>query len=182
MSAWGGPVKARSLWALAGAAAVLALLVLALGSADRGQHLADHHAAGYARHLAPGSVHSVTVQGPAVPVALRYERISQGPWMRSGKPLAQTELRELELALTLLRNAPPEREFAQAAPDFGLEQPSLTVTVQADQAAPLLLALGGSNPMGLSRYVQVQDGAKTTLALMPGDAVAPWERLLQMPR
>ena len=153
-------------WAVAALAAVALLLMLALRSPDRQKGLTEYEAAGTMRHIA--TVDVTAVQLVAGTRELRFER-RNGAW--------SDDAPAIEAALRLLHNTPPERNFEVAAPEFGLDPPTLTVRVQTADGRAFEADFGAANPIGLARYVRVRSGGTTTLHLMPGYVAEAWEPL-----
>ena len=155
-------------WAAAALAAIALLLVLALRSPDRQKGLTQYEAAGTMRHIATTDV--TAVQLIAGTRARRLER-RNGVW--------PADAVEIEAALRLLHNTPPERSFDAATPEFGLDPPAFTVRLTTADGRAFEADFGAANPMGLARYVRVRDAGATALYLMPGYLAEAWEPLMQ---
>lgn len=85
----------------------------------------------------------------------------------------------LDGALALTRDAAPERNLTAADIEgmglatYGLARPALIVTIRTEGAPPLRIAFGGANPLGLSRYAQVE--GESGIWLVPGHLARAWE-------
>ena len=91
----------------------------------------------------------------------------------------------LEGALALTRDAAPERNLTEeeiagtGLAVYGLAPPGLTVTVKGDGFPVFRMRFGGTNPLGLSRYAQV-DG-RPGIWLVPGHLARAWEETMGGP-
>jgi hypothetical protein len=92
---------------------------------------------------------------------------------------------KLEYAIKLLRVTAPERhidpqEMAGTKPaDFGLEQPGLGLAVSGPALPPFVIAFGALNPLGLSRYAQIEQ--REGLWLLPKHVSDAWESVVELP-
>jgi hypothetical protein len=166
----------RHAWWLAAAAALLVLLALALVGPDRQSALGEHVAGGPLRHVEPQAVQRAELtQGPR---SATLERDGATRWRRNGQPLDDALAQRVEVGLRLLHNTPPEREFDAAQAEYGLATPSLTVVLHSAGTAPVTLAFGATNPIGLARYTHVQRGGDANVVLLPSDVHDAWAGLL----
>lgn len=166
----------RHAWVLAAAVALGMLLVLAFVGPERQGALGQNVAAGPMRHVAVDAVRRVQLRQGEHSVA--FERSHAG-WAHNGQPLPAPVAERLQQSLRLLHNTPPEQRFEAELAEFGLASPSLTIELAADGGAPLTLAFGAANPIGLARYARVTSGPETGLVMLPSDVHDHWLQLLQ---
>ncbi|HMM90190.1 hypothetical protein [Bradyrhizobium sp.] len=108
-----------------------------------------------------------------------FVRTQDGWRATAGTATAGLDAR-LDSALRLLRNSGPDRVLTKAevtragAAQFGLAPPRLRVIVSGPDASVFAISFGGTNPMGLSHYAQL-DGS-SEIALLPTFVAEEWER------
>lgn len=166
----------RHAWVLVAAAAALLLLMLALHSPDRQKGLAEYQAAGPMRHIATADI--VALRIVAGEQQWRFERRAAGWQIVEGRALPNAATTSaIETGLRLLHNTPPERGFDTESPDFELTPPALRVSLATTGGATFEAEFGGTNPMGLARYVRIREHGQSALHLMPGYVAESWEQV-----
>ena len=102
-----------------------------------------------------------------------------------GGPLGMLDPRlQVEEGLALLHRSGPERiltpdEAAGAEREFGLAEPTLSVTARTVSDPPFTIHFGVKNPLGLARYARVDGRAE--VVLLPAFVAETWERLVGPP-
>jgi len=110
-----------------------------------------------------------------------FHRGSDGEWQSTSRELS----RLLDDAVALTRNAAPERNLSAAEiagirlAEYGLDPPSLVVSVHGPGKEAFRIALGGVNPLGLSRYAKVE--GHEGVWLVPGHLARAWEDVMSGP-
>jgi hypothetical protein len=167
------PLLKRRVWpALAWVAGVALLLGAWLGGSGERRSATAFVPAGPLADVPSASVRAVEVRRGEQ--RWRFERDGER-WRGVGFDATPAQRKALDDALTLLRNAAPERRFdsADEQPDLqaaGLEPPRLSVTI--DAAVPLRIDFGGANPLGVSRYARP---AGQPPMLLPRYVADAWE-------
>ncbi len=110
-----------------------------------------------------------------------FQRDSDGLWqLHATDAAAANDLAEhIETGLTLLHNSAPQRtDLAdQQLAEFGLEPPRLTVTARTAIGDSIMIAFGGTNPLGLARYTRIVGRAE--ILLMPAFVADAWQRVAE---
>lgn len=175
------PTAARNAWIAASAAAGLLLLGLALFGPERGGSLQGHEAGGTMAAIALEQIQRIEVRAGPRQWLIEHRAgswVSEPAWPQGADAQAR-----LVRALTVLRNAVPERQFEHATPEFGLDAPALQLrvfTAAGDEPA-YAVDIGALNPIGLAHYARVRRAGQVQLVLLPAYAADEWRPLLGLP-
>jgi hypothetical protein len=156
--------------------ALLYLVVMWLSGARPGrEQFVAFEAAGVMR-AAPADVRRVEIRRATS--SWRVDR-SGDAWTLDAQPLPDAAAGHLALATKFLHTARPVRELAgvDAHDDaFGLERPTLEVTVTQADGSTLVLAFGGPTPDRGLQYMRLerQQGGTSSVYLMSAFVGAEW--------
>ncbi|MGQ9684165.1 MAG: DUF4340 domain-containing protein [Anaerolineae bacterium] len=128
--------------------------------------------------LAASQVTALRVQAGEQDTALA--RSGDG-WAFEGPTAGPADGARIERVVEDLSVLSPQRTFTDTTSlaEFGLEQPTLTVTLRASDGATRVLLVGSTNPQQTGYYARVQDGS--SVHLLPGYVVEAVRALLENP-
>lgn len=170
----------RRVWIALGLAAAAGLVFVAFHGEREMSAIGRFTLSGPLAATAEDDVVALRIAGGGKSMGFRRDGAT---WRREdGGPAPEAELAQ---GLRFLRATAPERVIAPdeagrvPAADFGLDPPTLTVSLVLKDGGSAIYAMGGANPLGLGRYVR-RVGSESIL-VMPGYVVEPWERAGRAP-
>lgn len=171
----------RLFWPAAALGAFAFLVALALTGGRGGPGLAPFTPRGLMT-MPLEDVREVDVESGAHRV--HFARTTGG-WRINDAAAPTAMATELDTALTLLRNAGPERVLSETevketdAAQFGLNPPRARVTVHGKSTKRFAIVFGTTNVLGLSHFARVE--GSNEIALLPGYVGEAWERVGKAP-
>ena len=170
-------------WMPAAAFIALTYLVVMLltGALPRHRHLMEFEAQGVMQ-LDPERITRVTVSTDGK--SMVFIRQTQG-WVREGGTKAMTIplTKALDLAVKFMHTANPVRVFKPGdvagteLAEFGLDRPSLSITLEDKHGVVLEADFGNNSGDGLLQYMRLED--RDDLYMMSGFVGKEWETVVK---
>lgn len=166
---------------------ILVAVCAALGayvylSEDKGT---NESAAGTPTPTGPWSVSVEQVVGITLRAAGKETRLARpvdGEWRLEAPVTDAADHERVTRALQQLTYATPSRSFPELpgpALDYGLNEPSLEVTLSLADGKSVVLKVGSQNPQQTDSYVQVE--GQPTLYMLPGYSIEALREMLNQP-